>query len=186
MPIPPDMAANRRTITIASAAVAAVAVVGALAFSLLSVGNDCGNGFSAFRKPLPEELLSPDELAVIRRDKLSLYEARVAKAKPTEDCHRAGATRLIASGLGASLLLFPVAGVMGYFYLPRREDEDSGGYLRYDEPAEPRARSTRPTEQPTRPTQPARSTQSTPPTEDDEEPAAPSSLMSNWHNQPPR
>ncbi len=122
MPLPPGIAAARRLITIAGAAVAVVVVVGALVLASKDVGNDCGGGFAAARKPLPSPLLTPAEIEVITRDKTNPYEAGIAKARPIEECRRAGASQLITTGLGAGLLLLPVGGLLGFVYWPRRED----------------------------------------------------------------
>ena len=133
MPLSPGLAASRRMIAIVCAAVALVAVGGALAYSLSGdVGNGCGSGWAAARKPLPSPLLTEEDKARIQRERLQPYEFGVAKQKPIEECRRKGASRLISAGLGASLILLPVGGILGFLYWPRREElidvSDGGGY----------------------------------------------------------
>lgn len=122
MPLSPGLAASRRLIAIVCAVVAVAAVVGAVAYAASPTGNDCGNGWQAATKPLPSPLLTPDEVERILRENLNRYEAGVAKARPIEECRRAGARRLITAGVGAGLVLLPVAGILAFLYWPRRED----------------------------------------------------------------
>jgi hypothetical protein len=147
MELPPGLAAARRPITIVCAALAAVAVLAALAFSFQGVGNGCGSGWAAARKPLPDPLLTPQEVETIVREKQNPYEVSVAKAKPIRECRSAGAKRLITAGLGAGVILLPVGALLGYIYYPRREeltdviDITYEQDMRYQPP--PRARPTR-------------------------------------------
>lgn len=122
MPQSPGVVPGRRTIATVCAVIAALALVGALIFSFGSVGNGCGSGWEAARKPLPDPLLTPEEQARIQREKLNPYEFSVAKAKPINDCRREGNKRLVTAGVGALLVLLPVGGLLGYLYWPRRED----------------------------------------------------------------
>lgn len=113
-------ASLRRPIAIACAVVAFLAIAGALAYASLSVGDGCGNGLSAVHKPLPDPLLTDAEQAAIKNEKRNPYEAALAKSRPIEDCRRAGTRQLVTAGLGSSVLLIPVIGVMGFVFLPRR------------------------------------------------------------------
>lgn len=122
MSLPPGLASSRRPIGIACAAVAAVAIVGALVYSLSDVGNGCGSGWAAARKPLPSPLLTPAEIEAIQREKRNPYEAGVEKARPIRECRSAGAKRLTSAGVGAGLILLPVGALFGYLYWPRREE----------------------------------------------------------------
>jgi hypothetical protein len=124
---------GRRTIALACAALVAVALVGVLLFSLGDVGNGCGSGWSAARKPLPEPLLTAEEQERIKREKLNPYEFSVAKAKPINDCRRAGGKRLVTAGGIFLLVLLPVGGILGFLYWPRRDDL-TDVYLYDDEP----------------------------------------------------
>jgi len=122
--LPQGSPAARRTATIACAAVALLAILGAIAFVSMPVGNDCGSGWSAARKPLPEPLLTDAEKEQVTREKRNPYEAATEKARPTEQCRRAGEKRLITAGLGSLLLLVPAAGVFifAFLYWPSREE----------------------------------------------------------------
>ncbi len=121
----PGGAAGRRTISLVCAALAFVAIAGALAYSAGSAGAGCGSALTAFRKPLPSPLLSDAEKAEITRTKANPYLAAAAKAKPTEDCRRMGSSRLITAGLGSLIILIPVlaASVYIYLYWPRHQDD---------------------------------------------------------------
>jgi len=122
MSLPPGLAAARTPITAVCAALAALAIVGALAYSFQETGNGCGSGWAASRKPLPDPLLTPEEQATIQREKRNPYEASVAKAKPINDCRRAGNRRLIKAGVGGGLVLLPAAAILAFLYWPRREE----------------------------------------------------------------
>lgn len=120
--LPPGLASARRPIAIVGLALVGLAIVGALAYSFQDVGNGCGSGWAAARKPLPSPLLTPAEVEAIRRDKRNPYEAGVEKARPIRECRTAGAKRLTSAGIGAGLVLLPVGAVLGYLYWPRREE----------------------------------------------------------------
>lgn len=122
MALPPGVAEARRLITIVGAALAAMAVVGALVYSFQATGNGCGSGWAAARKPLPSPLLGPADLEMIKRDRRNPYEVGIEKARPTRECRSAGAKRLITAGVGSGLVLLPVGGVLAFLYWPRRED----------------------------------------------------------------
>ena len=123
MPLSPGLAAARRMITVVCAVLALVAVGGALAYSLSGdVGNGCGSGWTAARKPLPSPLLTEADKERIQRERLQPYEFGVAKQRPIEECRRAGASRLIKAGLGAGLVLIPIGGLLAFLYWPRREE----------------------------------------------------------------
>jgi hypothetical protein len=122
MPLPPGVAAARRPITVICAAVAAVALLGALAYSFQATGNGCGSGWAAARKPLPSPLLTPEEVEAIKRDKRNPYEAGIEKARPTVECRSAGNRRLITAGVGGGLLLLPAGAAMAVLYWPRRQE----------------------------------------------------------------
>ena len=124
---------GRRTIALACAALVAIALVGSIIFSLGDVGNGCGSGWAASRTALPEPLLTPQEQERIRKEKLNPYEFSVAKAKPVNDCRRAGGKRLVTAGAIFLLVLLPVGGGLGFLYWPRRE-ELTDVYLYDDEP----------------------------------------------------
>ncbi len=119
--LPQGSPAARRTATIACAAVALLAVVGAIAYAALPVANDCGSGFSAARTPIPSPLLSAEDIKAIERDKRNPYEAATEKARPFQECRRAGEKRLIAAGIGGLLLLVPAGAVFifTFLYWPR-------------------------------------------------------------------
>ena len=115
--LPQGSPAARRTAMIACAAVALVAIVGAIAFAATPVGNDCGSGISAARKAIPSPLLTPEDEARISREKLNPYEYADAKAEPFKACRRAGEKRLITAGIGGSLLVVPAAAVFIFTFL---------------------------------------------------------------------
>ena len=122
MELPPGLLAARRLIAIVCAVVAVLAIGGAVAYSLGEVGNSCGSGWAAARKPLPSPLLTPEEVAQIKREGRNEYEAGIAKAQPVRDCRSAGSSRLIRSGLGALLVLIPVGALLAALYWPRRNE----------------------------------------------------------------
>ena len=121
--LPQGSPAARRTAMIACAAVALLAVLGGAAYASLPVGNDCGGGWSAARKQIPDPLLTDQEKAAIEREKRNPYEAFDEKARPFRECRRAGEKRLIAAGIGSLLLLVPAAGVFifTFLYWPSRD-----------------------------------------------------------------
>ncbi len=108
---------------IACAAVALLAILGGVVYASLPTGNDCGSGWSAARKPLPSPLLTDAEKEQVTREKRNPYEAATEKARPVEECRRAGEKRLITAGLGSLLLLLPAAGVFifTFLYWPARD-----------------------------------------------------------------
>ena len=122
--LPQGSPAARRTVSIVCGAVALVAVLGAVAYASGSVGNGCGSGWSAARKPLPSPLLTEAEKEQITRERRNPYEAATEKARPIEECRRDGEKRLISAGIGALILLLPAAGVFifTFLYWPSRED----------------------------------------------------------------
>lgn len=121
---PQGSPAARRTVSIVCAAVALVALLGGIAYASGSVGSGCGSGWTAARKPLPSPLLSEAEKEQITREKRNPYDAASEKARPIEECRRAGEKRLISAGVGSLILLLPAAGVFifTFLYWPRRED----------------------------------------------------------------
>jgi len=171
MSLPPGLAQSRRPIAIVCAAFILVAVVGALVFASLDTGNGCGSGWSAVRKPFPSPVFTPQELAVLEKDrKINRYQARLNKTRPVEQCRRAGAKRLITAGLGAGLVLLGAGGVVGYLYYPRREElaTETSSYSYQPTVTAPPVRST-----------PVRSTQT--PVEPAETPFE-SPKKDGWHN----
>ncbi len=124
MELPPGLIAARRLITIICAVLAVLAVGGAIAYSLGDVGNGCGSGWEAARKPLPEPLLTPAEIDAIQQAKRNPYEAGIEKARPIRACRSAGSSRLIKAGVGALLILLPVGALLAVLYWPRRHDSD--------------------------------------------------------------
>lgn len=129
-------------IALGCAALVAVTLVGVLIFSLGSVGNGCGNGWAASRKPLPEPLLTVEEQERIKAEKLNPYEFSVAKAKPINDCRRAGSKRLLTAGGVFLFVLLPVMTLLAYLYWPRR-DELTDIYLYDDDEPDPEPPPTR-------------------------------------------
>ena len=121
--LPQGSPAARRTAMIACGALALLAVIGGVAYASLPVGNDCGSGWAAARKPLPSPLLTPQDIERIRREKLNEYEVGAEKARPTEECRRAGEKRLITAGIGSLLILIPAAAVFifTFLYWPSRD-----------------------------------------------------------------
>ncbi len=124
MELPPGLIAARRLITIVCAVLVVLALGGAIAFSLGDVGNGCGSGWEAARKPLPSPLLTPAEIDAIQQAKRNPYEAGIEKARPIRECRSAGSSRLIRSGLGAALVLVPVGALLALLHWPRRHDAD--------------------------------------------------------------
>lgn len=121
MPLPPGLAAVRRPIAIVCAALGLIALVGAVAYTFQSTGNDCGSGWAAATKPVPSPLLTPEEEAAIIREKRNPYEAGIEKARPIRECRSAGARRLITAGIGGGLVLLPVGALLAYLYWPQRQ-----------------------------------------------------------------
>ena len=115
--LPQGSPAARRTVSIVCAVVALVAVLGAVAYASLPTGDDCGSGLAAARKPLPDPLLSDAEKEQITRERRNPYEAAIQKARPIEQCRRAGEKRLITAGIGSLILLLPAAGVFIFTFL---------------------------------------------------------------------
>lgn len=122
MALQPGLAAARRTIALVCAGLALVAVIGAVVYASGPAGGGCGGGFAAARKPLPDPLLTPAEVEAIRVEKRNPFTARSEKARPVQECRRAGERRIINGGIGASLILLPVLGVLGFLYWPRRDE----------------------------------------------------------------
>jgi hypothetical protein len=125
MELPPGLVAARRLIAAICAVLAVLAVGGAIAYSLGDVGNGCGSGWEAARKPLPSPLLSPAEIDAIQKAKRNPYEAGIEKARPIRACRSAGSSRLIRSGLGAALVLLPVGAILALLYWPKRSEGPS-------------------------------------------------------------
>jgi len=122
MALPPGLAAARRPIAIVCAVLALVAVGGALAYASQDAGNGCGSGWKAYGTRAPSPLFTPAELQALKDSKRNPYEAASERSAPYNACRDAGSRRLIRAGLGASLILLPVAGILGYLFWPRREE----------------------------------------------------------------
>ena len=124
MPLPSGSPSARRTVTIACAGVALVAVIGAVVYASGSVGNSCGSAWAARTKPLPSPLLTQAEEEAVSRERRNPYEARVEKTRPIQECRRAGNRRLVTAGAGSLVLLLPALGVFIYAFLywPGQED----------------------------------------------------------------
>ncbi len=99
-----------------------MAVIGAVVYASGPAGGGCGSGFAAARTPFPDPLLTPAEVEAIRVEKRNPFTARSEKARPIQECRRAGERRIIKGGIGASLILLPVLGVLGFLYWPRRDE----------------------------------------------------------------
>ncbi len=108
---------------IACAALALLAILGGIAYASLPVGNDCGSGWAAARKPLPSPLLTPQDIERIKREKLNEYEVGDEKARPTRECRQVGNKRLITAGAGSLLVLVPAAAIFifTFLYWPSRD-----------------------------------------------------------------
>jgi len=124
MTLPPGLSAARRLIAIVGAVLVVVAIAGALAYASQDTGNGCGSGWSAASTRAPSPLFSPAELQAIKDSKRNPYQAAAERSAPYEACRRKGSSRLIRAGLGATLVLLPVAGALTFLYWPRREELD--------------------------------------------------------------
>jgi len=122
MALPPGLAAARRLITIVCAALALVAVAGALAYASQDTGNGCGSGWKAYGTRAPSPLFTPAELQALKESKRNKYEAASERSAPYNACRDAGSRRLIGAGVGAALILIPVGGILAFLFWPRREE----------------------------------------------------------------
>jgi len=118
------MAGARRTTILVCAAVIVVALIGAVGYASGSVGTDCGSAWAARRKPFPSPLVTPAEAAADAKAKRNPYEAATEKARPIQECRRAGERRLVTAGAGSLVLVLPALGVFifAFLYWPGHED----------------------------------------------------------------
>jgi len=122
MTLPPGLLAARRWIAIAGAVLVLAAVGGALAYASQDVGNGCGNGWEAARKPFPSPLFTDAEKEALKQSKQNPYQAAAVKTRPYEACRRAGSARLVRAERGGGLVLVLVGGILAFLYWPKRAE----------------------------------------------------------------